>query len=215
MSININKRWNQNENSGHKSNYNIAANFNPPHPQPISKLNRRASYQFDWLCIEHVFTLIKYECNSIFFVCIVGTVFSIISLVGWVQHTHTISLIILDNLNIHIQHHSVLVIAFCVFCSFGEFCANFYWCFFMFKFFVCISFTKFKIIQNGIQRNSLLFVHFICIDCVSSSVFHPPCFILRVIYAAVCHVVSEFVRCQLPWRLNLIVEICSNNEMNK
>lgn len=193
MSININKRWNQSENSGHKSNYNIAANLNPPHPQPISKPNRRASYQFGWLCIEHVLTLIKYECNSILFVCIVGTVFSIISLVGWVQHIHTISLIILDNLNIHIQHHSVLVIAFCAptFSSFGDFFSVIF-----VDVFSCSSFLfafhsqkPFKIIQNGIYRNSFLFIHSICIDCVSSSVssMHQSVTLYRNLFVANSH----------------------------
>lgn len=175
MSININKRWNQSENSGHKSNYNIAANLNPPHPQPISKPNRRASYQFGWLCIEHVLTLIKYECNSILFVCIVGTVFSIISLVGWVQHIHT------HNISHHFrQSQYTYPTSFstcnCFLCTNFQFIRRFF-SVILTDVFSCSSFLfafhsqkPFKIIQNGINRNSFLFIHSICIDCVSSTV---------------------------------------------
>lgn len=71
MSININnKRWNQNERK--------PAASNRTHVIPAGS-TRKLSI---WLSTS--LPLIKYECNSILFECIVSTVFSIIIFTGWV-----------------------------------------------------------------------------------------------------------------------------------
>lgn len=89
-------------------------------------------------------------------------------------YTHTISLIILDNLNIHIQHHSVLVIAFCVptFSSFGDFFRSFLLMFFHVKVF-CLHFIH----KNHLKSNKMVSIEipFYLFTLFVSIVFHPPC----------------------------------------